>query len=574
MIGIFQIGSGPEEAREILKRGLHSLPDQDVFAYPDRGFYCAPERKEDPAPREVALEDGTYVCALNGQIWNIKELGRNYNDSPPPETLLARLYRDRGPDFVLDLNGSFSLFIFRPETGTLFLSRDALGEKTLYYAEHGGGIAFASRMNSLLALGLIPRECEYRSLLKYLSYSYVPDENTLARGVKKLLPGEYLLFQNGKSQRRLYYEPRESDADNPDMTRSAATLRELLEVSIADRLGGLRSPGVFLSGGLDSSLVTALLARGLPERSLKTFSVSFGPELPNELYYSDMVARHCKTDHRVIEIRPRGFVRELPEIIYDMDEPAGDPITVPNYILAREATGTTDGIFNGEGGDPLFGGPKNIPMILSALYSRDSETYYLRSYRKMYEDLPFLAAEFSREDDEALKSPLRPFFADAHTESFLHKLMRMNTMLKGGRNILVKVAHAYESFGLPHLSPLFDRRIVDYAFGLPPDYKLRGRTEKYVLKKAVEDLLPSELVWREKLGMMAPVNFWFRDDLKSYARRRLSPRRLKKHGFFRADYVKKLLNYEREGERSGNYGTRIWMLLYFQIWFERVILNE
>ncbi len=489
---------------------------------------------------------------------------------------IADLYALHGADFVRRLNGAFVFALYDFEQGSLMLARDSLGEKSLYYACRGGHIAFASESSALPDIGFGERVCDESSLRKYLTFGFVPDEYTMLRGVRKLLPGEYIIASAKGTHRERYWRPREHESavgadDSEDVFESQRReARDILEAAVDSRLALFPECGIFLSGGLDSSLVAALVARRRP--APPTFSIHFGSEYAGESYYSDLVARHCSTEHRVLEIKPAAFVEDLPEIIARLDEPIGDAITVPNYLLARMASEHVGAVFNGEGGDPLFGGPKNIPLMLAALFESDGEIAYLKSYRKMYSDLPeLMSGGLSGEQDEELRAIARPFLDDEQTKSYLNKLMGLNTVLKGGCNILVKVARTYSRNGLTPLSPLFDRRLVDFAFRVPPAWKLRGRVEKYILKHAVQDLLPDEVVWREKSGMMVPVHHWFRRELRPFARSVLAPAELNRHGFFDGGFVEKILNYDLPDQVLPGYGAKLWMLLSFQLWYRAVI---
>jgi len=286
-----------------------------------------------------------------------------------------------------------------------------------------------------------------------------------------------------------------------------------------------------------------------------------------------MVAKHIGSDHQILELKPKNFLKKLFEIIWYLDDPIGDPITVPNFMLAEMASKEVPVIFNGEGGDPCFGGPKNIPMALSQLYRNNEqnsfENYYLRSYRKCYDILPFLFSPETQKELRANSPGLISFiksYENQDTQSFLDKMMYLNIKMKGTHHILVKVEKMTSANKLEAKAPLFSPKLVRQSFLIPPKLKLNGRVEKYALKKAVEDLLPAEVVYREKKGMMVPVKYWFQKELKSYAKKVLSPKRIKEVGIFSPAYIKDLLADNLEFEHRNNIGLKIWMLITFDIW--------
>ena len=337
---------------------------------------------------------------------------------------------------------------------------------------------------------------------------------------------------------------------------------------------------MFLSGGLDSSVVTAELVKHVPK--LKTFALHFGSEYKNELVYAAAVAQRRSTDHHEVLIRPSDFLPRLRQMVWHLDDPIGDPITMPNFELASRVSQISPWIFNGEGGDPCFGGPKNMPMILSHWYGgtnrgpRFCEQAYLASDRRGYEELSHLLTDDvlrAVDVEEDLEGVLTPFFHCQSPKYFLNKLTAINIRLKGAHLFLPKVERMLAASGATPLSPLFSSDMIRYSFELPPRLKLHGGNEKVVLKRAYRDQLPAGVIERPKSGMRVPVHFWFQGELKHYARRILNRREIRRAGIFRYERVKQLLNYDIE-EGPGRYGLRLWMLLTLEIWRRIVIENE
>jgi asparagine synthase (glutamine-hydrolysing) len=406
----------------------------------------------------------------------------------------------------------------------------------------------------------------------------VPGRHTLIAGVRKVLPGEIVRIRGGRIERHAYWSlpaPRDEPVDE-DALR--ARLRAALERAVRRRLSPGRL-GATLSGGVDSSLVVAL-ARRLHDGPLSTFSVCFGDGYPDELAFSSLVAAHCGTEHRVIEVPAGAVVRHLDQTLGLLVDPIGDPLTVPNALLFREAASETGAVLNGEGGDPCFGGPKNVPMLLAELLGdganeTDDATArarsYLRAHQKCYDDLErmlspqALAALAAR----PLEADVLPHLTDGSWSSFVARLMALNLTFKGAHQILPKVDALSAPFGVVSRSPLFDRDVVETAFSIPAQLKLKGTVEKYLLKRAVEDLLPRAILDRPKSGMLVPVEGWFRGELLGEAKARLLDG-LAPWGIVRRDYIERLLSGRLPGVRPRR-GAKIWLLVTLEGWLRTVV---
>ncbi|MDY7231006.1 asparagine synthetase B family protein [Hyalangium rubrum] len=484
-----------------------------------------------------------------------------------------------------EVNGAFVLA--RRVEGEVRLTRDAIGERTLYYAKVPGGWIFASTIHALLASGLVPRQLDPRGIAAYLSYAYSPGEETLVEGVREVLAGEEVRLPLGGGtvrKERFWSLPPELDAaegaralEREEELRQQ--LRAELEGAVSRRLPPGEKVGAFLSGGLDSSLVVAL-AKRLHDHEVVTWSVSFGPEYRNELPFSSLVAEHCGTQHHIVELAPNVILRHLDETIALHSDPIGDPLTVPNALLFREAETQVGVVLNGEGGDPCFGGPKNLPMLLAELYGdmsiRDEEPLarersYLRAHQKCFDDFDQALSPKLRQALEArpLEESLAPLFADPRWKTFVGKLQALNLTLKGAHHILHKVDEVSAPFGVLPRAPLFDRGVVELAFQLPPQFKLKGSVEKYLLKRAVEDILPRAIIDRPKSGMLVPVEGWFQGPLLPEARSRLLDG-LQRWELFDRRWLERLLSGKLGGLRP-RHGVKIWLLITLEAWLRKVL---
>ena len=484
-----------------------------------------------------------------------------------PGVLLAELYLQYGAEAGLYALGMFAVAIWDTREKRLLLMRDGVGARTLYYATNGRAWWFSARLRALRRSPAVSSDISLTALQKYLTFAFVPGADTLWQNVSELRPGTTLTLPEGETQ--TYWEPVESmgDPDEP-LESHAMRLRELVEDAVRVRLPATGPVGVYLSGGLDSSLVTALAARDA-SGPVHTYSINFGSKYPNELAFSSLVAEHCNTRHHILTVSGKQIRETLMETMAALDDPIGDPLTVPNLLLGRAAAQDTDVIFNGEGSDPCFGGPKNLPMLLHELYTPDEsrEVAYLRSYQKCYDDLPRLLTSEVRaalRKAEPQETVLTPFLTNPKMPHFLNHLMHINVRLKGSDQILTKVNNLTTANGLLGRSPLFDRRIVDASFTIPPAYKLAGAEEKAVLKHAVADLLPEVILTRPKSGMLVPVQGWFKRDLRRFARKLLLSRRARTRPYFNCEVVREWLNYR--GSLWPRHGVKLWLLLTLEVW--------
>jgi len=480
---------------------------------------------------------------------------------------------------MADVSGAWAL-AWTDAAGALRLARDAIGERTLYYARAGGGVVFGSTLGAVLDSGLVRRWLHLPALAAYLSWAYVPGEDTMVAGVNEVLPGELVEFDaDGLRRSRLWNPPPEPDESGADETALTARLRAALETAVRRRLPVGEPVAATLSGGIDSSLVVAL-ARKLHDGPVAAYSVSFGEGPPNELAWSALVARHCGVPHRIVEITPRAVLEDLDDTIAQLSDPIGDPLTVPNALLFRAAADEAGVVLNGEGGDTCFGGPKNLPMVLASLFEGTlaagdgafaHEANYLRAHQKCYDDLAEMLAPDVRSAlrDQPLERFVARDLADPRWRTMVQRLQWINLARKGGHHILHKVDEVSAPCGVLSRAPLFDRDVVECAFAIPPQLKLRGAVEKYLLKQAVTDLLPREILERPKSGMLVPVEGWFRGPLAAAARERLLDG-LAPRGLFDRAWLERLVAGKLGGLRP-RHGVKIWLLVTLEAWLRRVL---
>jgi asparagine synthase (glutamine-hydrolysing) len=502
---------------------------------------------------------------VTGEVWlscrdNLLPLAAHASDLEQ----IAAAWERWGVETLDRLVGVFGLVVWDRQRQELWLSRDRVGGRTLYYTTTGTTRYIAPNLRSLNPYR--SNALDWVALRDYLCCAFVPGERTLWQQVRELRPGTVLKLPGDEMQAYWHLQEQIADSDLA-IAWHGEQLRTLLEQVVQEALPANEPVGVFLSGGLDSSCVTALAAKFHPA-PVHTYSIHFGSRCANELEFSSLVAQHCATQHHILEIPFDRMWEQLPETMAQLDDPIGDPLTVPNLLVGRLARESVQVVLNGEGGDPCFGGPKNQPMLLNQLYSavsgQDALSAYLLAFQKCAADLPRL---LKPEVWTAVRSQPSVFSEDLESQaSYLNRLMALNIKFKGADQILTKVNNLTKAAQLHARSPLFDSRIVELSLKIPPEYKLSGVQEKAVLKQAVADLLPPEIIHRPKSGMMVPVQLGFREYWHRQAKGLLLNRKAAIAPYFDRSVIQDWLNYR--GDTWGRYGIKLWLLVSLELWLQ------
>ena len=471
---------------------------------------------------------------------------------------------------VSSSSGSFGTV--DPAGPTLSLSRDPFGFHGLFTTRLPGALWFASNLRTLQRLPGVSNRLDPWALHAYLCFSYVPTPLTMTPDIFAMPTGEHAVFSPIEERRQNEAEWVEAGTKSGlSEDAAAAELRQILRQSVERCLGLDPEVGVFLSGGLDSSLIAALLV----EIGVKVhlFTLDFGAPFDSELPYARQVAQHLGLPLNVVLAHPRQIRDALVPTAAALDHPFGDGVTVPLYLLGQAAAKQVDVIFSGEGGDQLFGGWTTKPMITAELYGGedyDREETYLNTYHKFYRQ----ADEFYTPRAQALVGDcdvgqwVRLALNGGGFRSLLHRLRAANLLLKGAQNILPRATQLAEVHGLRMRAPFFDRALTNWTFTLPAKWFLNGATEKYLLKRAAESYLPTEIVWREKRGMGVPTTEWCLGPLRREAAHWLSPNGLRHEGWFDPRAVARLLKgVDQAGEfRRRRLGEKLWSLLMLRTW--------
>jgi asparagine synthase (glutamine-hydrolysing) len=570
----------------------------------------------DGGGQPMSNEDDSVWIAFNGEIYNhrelrptLEELGHRYRSSSDTETII-HLYEEFGPRGVEKLRGMFAYAIWDSRRRRLVIARDRLGIKPLYYVVKGDGeLYFASEIKALVEGRAIRPELNYDALADYAANRSTSGEETLFRGVKRLLPGHTLTWRDGEIEVDRYWNLSFKKTDERlNETQYVERFGELFRECVKSHLMADAPLGVFLSGGIDSSAIAAVMS-GFVREPIKTFSVAFAERDSNELEYARAVARAFKTDHHEIVVSPEQFFDSLPALVYQEDEPIAHPSSVPLYFVSDLAARRVKVALTGEGSDELLAGYNKYRVaIYNLLLGRGYERLTpaplrgmvkrqigklngaSRARRALERTFLFLPAEIKDVyfDNFAVYSPSRQrrlFTAETYrrmrdrdpyrvslsyveqsgAETTLDKLLAadMKTYL---HELLMKQDQMSMAASLESRVPFLDHKLVEFAARMPDAMKLRGWTTKYVLRRAMRGVLPPEILTRKKMGFPTPVGRWFRGPFRRVIDEYVLSERALARGVFDPSYAREIVARHAAGE---NHTERLWMLVNFEIWQRR-----
>lgn len=571
----FQVYQGANPQRFITWIDDHAAVHPLILVHQQTVFAFMPDSCCDVGEQSTLFTSPDGQCAgiFSGKLFDFDNLTSDFgNDLNPAQklgALLQQLYIKDGVSFPLALQGFFAIVMV--VDGRLLAVRDAIGERPVYILQTPDSVLLADRLATLMSYPECSRHIHPGGVSDFLSTGFSPFERTPVKGISKLFAGVTATISQSGIESYHYHRL----CDQSEIISEAQCIEQVrtaLEAAVANRFETGIKTGLLLSGGLDSSLVGALLGG---ERLTATYSLNFGKEYRNELEFSGLMAKHLQIPARVITVTSDMIKARFLQTATILDEPIGDPLTVPNIIVVEEAAKEVQLVFNGEGGDPVFGGPKNLPIMAFEAYSDgmrefSREEMYLRAYNKGHEYLPLLLTQDFQQQLKNYPTSaelLAPFLNDTSFCSYLHRLMHINCRLKGASQILPKVLKASAAAGIAVRSPLFDRQLAELAFRLPPAMKLKGSVEKYVLKQAVSDIVPALIIERPKSGMLVPVHYWFNKELRTFAKDILLHRNAKIRNLIERTVLQNLIDFKNGGIRP-YYGDRLWLLLSLELWMQ------
>ncbi|NEP38655.1 MAG: asparagine synthase [Okeania sp. SIO2G4] len=456
------------------------------------------------------------------------------------------------------------------ENNQLILGREPFGRVPLYWAKIEKVIWFASQFKLLLPM-IYELSISIPGFYGYTCFSYVPTPLTPVENIFAVPAGTEQIFLEPEIQIQRRYDWRENSVQIEDKNDAITQLQTLLKNAINRQIIDLNYEpvGVFLSGGLDSSIVAALLVKaGIKVRA---YTLDFGKNSFSEWEYAEKVAEHLDIPLVKVSVTPKLIKNALLDTVKALDLPFGDGVTVPLYLLCQTAAQEVSVIFNGEGGDQLFAGWTNKPIIAAAVYNRQENFIqrYLQTFHKLwgYEQKVFQPQIYEKVKNISAEKWIEFALDEGFCTGLIHKLRRASLILKGAQNIHPRATNLAFSNGLVVRSPFCDLELTEWTFQIPGEFNLKGSNEKYILKKAVESWLPPEVVWREKRGMGVPLSYWCLNELWSEIRQWLNPEVLQAEGRFISDIAITIIQGKLGGQiRNRRVGEILWLLMIWEIW--------
>jgi len=597
-------------------RGYYLSPWQTRVGYPPRPGVALGHRRLsiiDPAGghQPLANENDTVWVIFNGEIYNFPALrqrlegsGHTFRTQSDTETIV-HLYEDEGLNFLKHLQGMFALALWDARRSRLVIARDRLGKKPLYYRHERGRLLFGSELKALLAVPVVPREIDVGAIDEYLTYQYVPHPNTLFRGLRKLPPAHYAVFGDGDFRVSDYWDPLyDREVEMPD-EEYRQQLRERLTESVKMRLASDVPLGAFLSGGVDSSLVAALMQQAQPGRPVRTFSIGFAAPEYDESHYARVVADHLGTQHTELRVEPSA-VDILPQLVWHFDDPLADSSAIPTWYVAQLAREHVTVALTGDGGDELFAGyDRYRAATLGATVDRLPAMIRGALGSSLWQRLPgtrrqSLMRRLKRLTEPLTLPPPRRYLqwiavfneaqrADLYTEAMLRRLpdsdpaeFLATAWRRAGHrdsitqasltdlqtylpcDLLAKVDITSMAHSLECRQPMLDQRVVELAVGMPRRLKYRRGRGKRILQETFGDLLPESVFARRKMGFGVPLEHWFRGPLGVFAREVLLDPATTARGYFRPAAVEAMLDQHQTGKID--HSPRLWALLFLEMW--------
>jgi asparagine synthase (glutamine-hydrolysing) len=535
----------------------------------------------------------------NGEIYNAPEIRARYRDYPfrshsDVESIIP-LYLDRGVEAIATLDGMFGLAIRDHRKGTLILARDRAGEKPLFYARAGSEIVFASELQSVLQHPSVSRDLDNVAIAEYLRLGYVPEPRTMFAAVRRVPAGSYITF-NGSEALVRYWQPESFPTIARGADEAVRETQRLIESAVSKQVMSDVPVGVFVSGGLDSSILAALASKTIGVDKVHTFSAKFAEQSYDESGDAARVAVRMRTRYVPVRIDEETLLEALQRVTQSVAEPIADPAILPTFLLARTARNYVKVILSGEGADELFGGyPTYIGHKLAPKY--DALPSPLRAaIGAIVRRLPssgkkvtveYLLKRFVADAERPWIERHLSWFGTGLSNDVMANLPRefpdlpqappgkdplSGAMLVDYRsylrdNLLVKVDRATMLSSVEARAPFLDKDVTAFALSLPPEMRVRALTTKWVLKKAAEKWLPKDVIYRRKRGLSVPIASWINRGLRGEVDRLLAPESLRARGIIDGSETSRLLAEHRSGH--ANHARPLWALVMLQYWLER-----
>jgi asparagine synthase (glutamine-hydrolysing) len=608
--------------RAMLDTIRHRGPDdQGVYLSPQVGFGHARLSIIDlnSGHQPLSNEDGTIWIVFNGEIYNYRELrayllskGHVFKTQTDTE-VIVHLYEELGPQCLEKLRGMFAFALWDEKERSLFLARDRVGIKPLYYCLTDDALVFASEIKAILVDPSIKRKLAPEIIDRFLSFLYVPGEETLLKGISKLAPGHYLLLKDGKAEIRQYWDLQfHKPSENLSLKDAENDLSSLLAECVELHMIADVPVGVLLSGGVDSTAVLSCAAEST-DQEISTFTMGFSdPEVADERPYAKLASETCGSKHHEMTITANDFAQFLPRYVWHMEEPVCEPPAVALYYVSKLARNYVKVLLSGEGGDEAFAGYDNyrniiwlerfkhlwpaangaaswgISQVNSWVHSAKvakyvplmkatfPEYYYSRTstpYRYSGNGMGQLySADFAKSiDREYSAEPVRKLFSEVKDQGVLDQMLYIDTKTWLPDDLLIKADKMTMANSLELRVPLLDHKLLEFAASLPANYKLNGFTLKYIWKRALGKRIPDKILNRKKAGFPVPYEMWLRSNLKDQVRAILTDRKAVERGYFQKATVERLLDANND---CGAYSKEVFSLVALELWHRMFLDGE
>ena len=558
-------------------------------------------------------ESGDKFIVFNGEIYNFRELkieleslGHKFKTSSDTETIL-HAFEEYGTNCLEHLRGMFAFAIWDKTDESLFIARDRVGKKPLFYSlTKNGEFVFGSELKSLLKNDNVSREIDFSALDSYLTFGYVPEEFCIFKEVRKLQPGHFLTYKNGEIKTEKYWDfTYAKPVEIKTEAEYIEELQRLIKEAVKIRLVSEVPLGAFLSGGVDSSTVVAMMSQ-LLDVPVKTFSIGFNEDSFNELKFARMAADHFKTEHHEFIVTP-DLVEIIDDLVWHFDEPFADPSSLPTYMVSKMAREYVTVALSGDGGDEVFAGYtryandkkrrgfEKLPKVIrqnvlqklseklpSGTYGKnflyntsldaidryiDSVSYFNKLRRKSLYSNEFLAKLGS--GFGAGEVVFEQLATSVSTGNDVDNLLYLDSKTYLPGDILTKVDRMSMATSLEARVPFLDHKLIEFVTQMPSELKLKGLETKYILKKAMEGIVPKEILYREKQGFGVPINEWINVQLKERILETLGDKRTLERGYFEPKYIQNLLDEHARGRRDHSHS--LWIILMLELWHREFV---
>ena len=548
-------------------------------------------------------EARTIWIVFNGEIYNYRELrralearGHQFATASDTESIV-HAYEEWGEDAFRRLRGMFGVAIWDRPRRTLLLARDRAGIKPLHYTERGGRLYFGSEIKSLLAAGAVDTRIDLAALDHYLAFLYTPQDSSIFEHVRKLPPGHYLRWQDGRSELRQYWHVSAEEPFSGSEADAAAQLRDVLADAVRSHMVSDVPLGAFLSGGVDSSAVVGMMAQASP-RPVKTFSIGFDEPSFDELEHARTVANHFGTDHHEFVVRPDGLAI-LERLIAHFDEPFADSSAIPTWYVSEMARRHVTVVLSGDGGDELFGGyDRYLPHPRVAQFDRlplpgrhavaalvwphlphgargknflrhvasDPNRRFVDSmvFFQQDERLAMYSGDLRRALRAEAERALDRRFDRFDALPLASRMMRVDFETYLPEDVLTKVDRMSMAHSIESRVPILDNAVIDFAATLPASFKIKDGRRKHIFKEALRPLLPAGILDRRKQGFGVPLGVWFRGGLTDLFSDVLGSARTRQRGYFEPAFIDRLVREHLSGARD--HTLRLWQLVVLELW--------